>query len=87
MYLGTDGTSGAPDTPSNLPRHRRPPEHGGIGKDPLWSIQERNLGVHLRYVADTVLVPTHGVIEPTIPMPFAFYQQALAETAPSWVRQ
>jgi hypothetical protein len=87
VYPGTGGMSVAPDTPSNLPRHRRPPEHGGTGKAPLWSIQERNLGVHLRYVADTVLVPTHGVIEPTIPMPFAAYQQALAETAPYWARQ
>ena len=86
-YLGTGGMSVAPDTPSNLPRYRMPPEHGGTGKDPLWSIQERYLGVHLRYVVYTVLVPTHGVIEPTIPMPFAAYQQALAETAPCWARQ
>ena len=28
---------------------------GGTGKDPLWSIHERNLGIHLRYVADKVL--------------------------------
>ena len=82
VYPGTGGMSVAPDTPSNLPRHRRPLEHGGTGKDPLWSIQERNLGVHLRYVADTVLVPTHGVIEPTMPMTFAAYQQALTATAP-----
>lgn len=78
VYLGTGGMSVAPDTPI---------EHGGTGKDLLWSIQERNLGVHLRYVANTVLVPTHGVIEPTIPMPFAAYRQALAATAPYWVRQ
>jgi hypothetical protein len=87
VYPGTGGMSVAPDTPSNLPRHRRPPEHGGAGKDPLRSIQERNLGVRLRYVADAVPVPTHGVIEPTIPMPFAAYQQALAETAPYWARR
>lgn len=87
VHPGTGGMSVAPDTPSNLPRHRRPPEHGGTGKDPLWSIQERNLGVHLRYVADAIPVPTHGVIEPTVPMPFVAYQQALAETAPYWVRR
>ncbi len=40
VHPGTGGMSVAPDTPSNLPRHRRPPEHGGTGKDPLWSIQE-----------------------------------------------
>jgi hypothetical protein len=87
VHPGTGGMSVAPDTPSNLPRHRRPPEHGGTGKDPLWSIQERALGVHLRYVADAVPVPTHGVIEPTILMPFAAYQHALAETAPYWARR
>jgi hypothetical protein len=54
------------------------------GKRSLWTFES---GVRLRYVADTVLVPTHGVIEPTIPMPFAAYQQALAETAPYWARQ
>ncbi len=87
VHPGTGGMSVAPNTPSNLPRHRRPPEHGGTGKDPLWSIQERELGVYLRYVADVVLVPTHGVIEPIIPMTFAAYQQALAETAPYWARR
>ena len=87
VHPGTGGMSVAPDRLSNLPRHRRPPEHGGAGKDPLWSIQERNLGVRSRYVADVVPVPTHGIIEPTIPMPFTAYQQALAETAPYWARR
>ena len=87
VYPGTGGMSVAPDTPNNLPRHRRLPEHGGTGKDSLWSIQERDLGVHLRYVSDAVPVPTHGIIEPAIPMPFTTYQQALAETAPYWARR
>ena len=87
VHPGTGGMSVAPDTPSNLPRHRRPPEHGGTGKDPLWSIQERELGMYLRYVADAVPVPTHGAIEPIIPMTFIAYQQALAETAPYWARR
>jgi len=87
VHPGTGGMSVAPDRSSNLPRHRRPPEHGGTGKDPLWSIQERNLGVHWRYVADAISVSIHGVIEPTVPMPFVAYQQALAETAPYWVRR
>ena len=87
VHPGTGGMSVAPDTPSNLPRHRRPPEHGGTGKDPLWSIQERELGAHLRYVADAVPVPRHGVIEPSMPMTFTAYQQALAGTARYWVRR
>ena len=87
VHPGTGGMFAAPDTPSNLPRHCRPLEYGGTGKDPLWSIQERELGGYLRYVADAVPVPTHGVIEPSIPMTFAAYQQALAETAPYWARR
>ena len=59
----------------------------GQGKIPLWSIQASKLGAHLRYVADAVPAPIHGVIEPIIPMTFAAYQQALAETAPYWVRR
>ena len=86
VHPGTGGMSVAPDTPSNMPRHRRPPEHEGTGKDPLWSIQERALGIHLRYVADAVPVPIHGVIEPTTSMTFTAYQQALAQTAPYWGR-
>ena len=87
VHPGTGGISVAPDTPSNLPRHRRPPEYGGTGKDPLWSIQASDLGAHLRYVADAVPAPIHGVIEPSISMTFAAYQQELVETAPYWVRQ
>jgi hypothetical protein len=87
VHPGTGGISVAPDTPSNLPRHRRPSEYGGTGKDPLWSIQESDLGAHLRYIADAVPAPIHGVIEPIMPMTFAAYQQALAETAPYWMRR
>jgi len=49
--------------------------------------QERDLGEYLRYVADAIPVPTHGVIEPIIPMTFAAYQQAIAETVPYWARR
>jgi len=87
VHPGTGGISVAPDTPRNLPRHRRPPEYGGTGKDPLWSIQESDLGAYLRYVADAVLAPIHGVIEPIISMTFIAYQQALVETALYWVRR
>ena len=67
VHPGTGGMSVAPDTPSNLPRHRRPPEYGGTGKDHLWSIQERDLSVHLRYVADAIPVPTHGSLSQPSP--------------------
>jgi hypothetical protein len=76
----------APDAPTNLPRHRRPPEYEGTGKDPVWAIQEGELGPHLRYAPDNVPAPIHGVVEPAIPMTFEAYQRALEETAPYWTR-
>src|SRR5438876_870665 len=33
---GAGGMSVAPDSPANLPPHRRPPGHAGTGKDPVW---------------------------------------------------
>jgi hypothetical protein len=87
VHPGTGGMSVAPDTPRNLPRHRRLPEYGGTGKDPVWGIQEKALGANLRYVPDDVLTPTHGVIEPATIMTLAAYQQALEKTAPYWTRQ
>ena len=87
VYPGTGGMSVAPNTPSNLPRHRRPSAYGGTGKDPVWSIQEQDLGSNLRYVPDAVPAPRHGVIEPAITMSFTAYQRALETTAPYWIRQ
>jgi hypothetical protein len=87
VHPGTGGMSVAPDTPRNLPRHRRPPQYDGTGKDPVWSLQERTLGPNLRYVPDDVPLHTHGVIEPAITMTFEDYQRALEETAPHWTRE
>ncbi len=86
VHPGTGGMSVAPDAPTNLPRHRRPPEHGGTGKDPVWGMQEGDLGPHLRYVSDDVLTPTHGVVEPVVPMAYEAYQRVLEGTAPYWTR-
>jgi hypothetical protein len=83
---GTGGMSVAPDAPRNLPRHRRPPQYDGTGEDPVWCLQERDLGPNLRYVPDDVLLPIHGVVEPAITMTFTAYQHALEATAPHWAR-
>lgn len=45
--------------------HRRPPEFGGTGKDPVWAISTDNLGPDLVYVPDS---STHGTIKPNRPM-------------------
>lgn len=80
------GMSVAPDSPLHLPRHRRPPEFGGTGKDPVWRIQEVHLGPMLRYNPDRGPHPQHGVIEPAISMTFEAYQRALQETVLYWIR-
>lgn len=36
---GTGGMSVSPPPPENLPPHRRPPEYGGKGKDPIWEFE------------------------------------------------
>ena len=45
VHPGTGGMSVVPDSPRHLPRHRRPPEYGGTGNDPVWRIQETALGL------------------------------------------
>ncbi len=77
----TGGMSVAPNTPYNLPRHRRPPAWGGTGKDPVWSIGANNLPRGLRYRADS---STHGLIEPASRMRFTDFQFLLWLTQGSW---
>jgi len=80
---GTGGMSVAPDSPYNLPRHRKPSQFGGIAKDPVWVIDESELGSDLKFVADT---PQHGTIQPAREMTIDEFQAALANTAPKWRR-
>jgi len=41
---GGGGMSVAPDCPGHLSEHRRPAEHGGTGKDPVWELDVADLG-------------------------------------------
>ncbi|MCO7224749.1 fibronectin type III domain-containing protein [Pleionea sp. CnH1-48] len=84
VHPDTGGVSVAPDTPQNLPRHRRPSEHGGTGKDPVWSIKSSQLGEKLKYVQDS---DTHGTIQPSKSMRLEEYQEALSETKDSWSKE
>lgn len=79
----TGGMSVAPDRPENLPFFRRPPQYGGTGKDPVWFLPISLLGADLIYVQDR---SDHGLVEPARTMTLDEYQQALAQTAPSWGR-
>jgi len=80
------GMSVSPGSPTNLPRHRRPPEWGGTGLDPVWEISSPQLGPSLVYRPDPAQPETHGFIEPQRSMTFAEYQNALAETRHHWRR-
>jgi hypothetical protein len=76
----------SPDNPLHLPRHRRPPELGGTGKDPVWCINADELGPDLRYVPDSAHPAAHGFIEPARPMPLRQYKRALEATGSVWRR-
>jgi hypothetical protein len=75
----------SPDDPMNLPQHRCPPEFGGTGKDPVWSIGEENLGEVLVYRPDAD-DSAHGFVEPVEIMMLENFRSALAATAPHWNR-
>ncbi len=79
------GMSVSPDDPWNLPEHRRPPEFQGVGRDPVWIIDETQLGPDLMYRPDPHQ-PGHGFVEPAFSMTLAEYQDALAQTQASWRR-
>jgi RHS repeat-associated protein len=83
---GTGGLSVSPGSPYNLPSHRRPPEFGGTGKDPVWGIRPRDLGLDLSYGPDPSNPSKHGFIEPSQPMKFNEYQDALGATRWLWGR-
>lgn len=78
---GGGGMSVAPDDPANLPRNRRPPEFGGIGKDPVWVIEVAELPPELTFRQDK---PTHGLVETAAETTLADYEAALASTRERW---
>jgi RHS repeat-associated protein len=80
VHPGTGGISVAPSV-GDLPAHRRPPEFGGTGKDPVWKMNTDDLGSDLKHVADK---PGHGTIQPSRSMHVDDYQKALAETQQKW---
>jgi len=80
---GTGGMSVAPDSPMNLPPHRRPPRFGGTGKDQVWGIDIESLDGDVQFRQDK---PAHGVIEPAKDMTIERFQDALAALAPRWFK-
>ena len=82
----TGGMSVALGDIQNLPSHRRPPEHGGIGSDPVWQIEDSDLPSTLVLRPDPDDPSRHGFIEPIERMRLADYQEALATSRGSWTR-
>ena len=80
---GQGGLSVSPDNPTNLPRYRRPAAFQGSGKDPVWMIEDADLGIDLMYRPDPRNA-SHGFIEPAQAMTLGEYQRALQQTQQLW---
>jgi hypothetical protein len=80
---GQGGLSVSPDDPLNLPFFRRPPLFQGIGKDPVWVLDEIELGADLTYRPDPSMA-SHGFLEPARPMPLGDFRRAIQQTRPLW---
>jgi hypothetical protein len=70
----------------NLPKHRRPPESQGVGRDPIWGIDVDELGPDLAYRPDPDR-DGHGFVEPARPMSLGEYQDALRRTQDRWKKE
>lgn len=67
----------------SLPANRKPAKFGGIGKDPLWQIDDININGDLQAIQDS---PTHVSILPRVTMLLEKYELALANTQKYWQR-
>jgi hypothetical protein len=67
----------------SLPAFRRPTAFGGMGKDPLWQIEDSKIGHDLEAVQDSA---THVSIMPRVTMLLERYETALANTQNDWKR-
>lgn len=72
MTGGQGRSSSLPWRRRGINPHRKTPEYGGTGKDPVWTINTNDLGPELTYVPDS---PRHGTIQPTKPMKLKDYQK------------
>lgn len=74
----------SPPPLANLPEHRRPPEFGGYGRDPVYEFDIGELPSELLYRPDSKDPARHGFIEPAQRMTFESYQRAIHETRGLW---
>lgn len=67
----------------SLPAFRRPTAFGGMGKDPLWQIEDSKITGDLEAVQDSA---THVSLMPRVTMLLEKYEMALANTQNDWER-
>lgn len=65
----------------SLPAFRRPIAFGGMGRDPLWQIEDSQISGELEAVQDSA---THVSIMPRVTMLLEKYETALANTQNDW---
>jgi hypothetical protein len=65
----------------SLPPFRKPTAFGGVGRDPLWQIEDSQIGDDLEAVQDSA---THVSIMPRVSMLLEKYEAALANTQNNW---
>jgi hypothetical protein len=83
---GCGGMSVSPDEPERLPKHRRPPQFNGTGRDPVWRISPQALDRRLQCVPDPDDPERHWLVEPVVDMPVAEYQSLIEATRSHWQR-
>ncbi len=82
----TGGMSVIPPPVENMDPHRRPPEFGGTGKDPVFELQTDEMPGELRYRPDPANPEGHGFIEPSRVMSFEEYLTSIQATRALWRR-
>jgi hypothetical protein len=65
----------------SLPTFRKPAAFGGSGRDPLWQIEDSQIGGDLEAVQDSA---THVSIMPRVSMLLEKYEAALINTQNDW---
>jgi hypothetical protein len=67
----------------SLPAFRRPTAFGGMGRDPLWQVEDNQISGDLEAVQDSA---THVSIMPRVTMLLEKYETALANIQNDWKR-
>lgn len=84
VHPQTGGMSVSPPPPENLQKHRRPPEYGGTGRDPIWEMETDELPDGLIYRPDPARPDEHGFVEPDRVMSLEDYRRLLHGTREFW---